>query len=175
VDGAVYTVKQYARLGQSLAGKLFKDGPAVQLSKAGVFQGQHFLKPLGGAAIFINAFNFPAWGLWEKAAPALLSGLAVLARPASPTAWLTQRMVEDVVKTGILPSGALSILSGSARNPLEHVREDDAISFTGSAQPAVSIRTHPNIAARSVRLNIEADSLNSAILGLGAAPGRAAV
>ena len=171
VDGAVYTVKQYARLGQSLAGKLFKDGPAVQLSKAGVFQGQHFLKPLGGAAIFINAFNFPAWGLWEKAAPALLSGVAVLAKPASPTAWLTQRMVEDVVKTGILPSGALSILSGSARNLLEHVREDDAISFTGSAQTAVSIRTHPNIAARSVRLNIEADSLNSAILGLDAAPG----
>jgi acyl-CoA reductase-like NAD-dependent aldehyde dehydrogenase len=31
----------------------------------------------------INAFNFPAWGLWEKAAPALLSGVAVLVKPAS--------------------------------------------------------------------------------------------
>src|SRR5258708_33985416 len=140
VDGAIYTVKQYAKLGQSLAGKLFKDGSGVILSKTGDFQGQHFLKPLGGAAIFINAFNFPAWGLWEKAAPALLSGVAVLAKPASPTAWLTQRMVEDVVKTGILPSGALSILSGSARNLLEHVREGYAVFFTGSAQMAGRIR-----------------------------------
>ncbi len=171
VDGAIYTVKQYAKLGQSLSGKLLKDGSAVPLSKSGVFQGQHFLKPLSGAAIFINAFNFPAWGLWEKAAPAILSGVAVLAKPASPTAWLAQRMVEDVVKAGILPNGALSILSGSARNLLEHVREDDAISFTGSAQTAVSIRTQPNVAARSVRVNIEADSLNSTILGPDAAPG----
>ena len=171
VDGAIYTVKQYAKLGQSLAGKLLKDGSAVPLSKSGVFQGQHFLKPLSGAAIFINAFNFPAWGLWEKAAPAILSGVAVLAKAASPTAWLTQRIVEDVVKAGVLPNGTLSILCGSARNLLEHVREDDAISFTGSAQTAVSIRTHPNVAARSVRLNIEADSLNSTILGPDAAPG----
>jgi 3,4-dehydroadipyl-CoA semialdehyde dehydrogenase len=170
VDGAIYTVKQYAKLGQSLPGKFFSDGSAVLLSKSGGFQGQHFLKPLSGTAIFINAFNFPAWGLWEKAGPAILSGVAVLAKPASPTAWLTQRMVEDVVKAAILPNGALSILCGSAGNLLEHVREDDAISFTGSAQTAVRIRTHPNVAARSVRVNIEADSLNSAILGLDAAP-----
>jgi 3,4-dehydroadipyl-CoA semialdehyde dehydrogenase len=171
VDGAIYTVKHYAKAGQSLVGKLFKDGSAVPLSKTGVFQGQHFLKPLGGAAIFINAFNFPAWGLWEKAAPAILSGVAVLAKPASPTAWLTQRMVEDVVKADILPKGGLSILCGSARNLLEHVCEDDVISFTGSSRTAVNIRTHPNVAARSVRVNIEADSLNSAILGPDAAPG----
>lgn len=171
VDGAIYTVKQYAKLGQALPGKLFKDGSAVPLSKSGAFQGQHFLKPLGGAAIFINAFNFPAWGLWEKAAPAILSGVAVLAKPASSTAWLTQRLVEDIVKAAILPRGALSIFCGSERNLLEHAREDDAISFTGSAQTAVSVRTHPNIAGRSVRINIEADSLNSAILGPDAAPG----
>jgi 3,4-dehydroadipyl-CoA semialdehyde dehydrogenase len=171
VDGAIYTVKQYAKLGQALAGNLFKDGSAVPLSKSGAFRGQHFLKPLGGVAIFINAFNFPAWGLWEKAAPAILSGVAVLAKPASPTAWLTQRLVEDIVKAAILPSGTLSIFCGSERNLLEHAREDDAISLTGSAQTAVSIRTHPNIAARSVRVNIEADSLNSAILGPDAAPG----
>ena len=171
VDGAIYTVKQYAKLGQSLAGKLFKDGSGVLLSKTGVFQGQHFLKPLGGAAIFINAFNFPAWGLWEKAAPAILSGVAVLVKPASPTAWLTQRMMEDVVKADILPKGGLSILCGSARKLLEHARADDVISFTGSARTAVGIRTHPNIAARSIRVNIEADSLNSAILGPDAGPG----
>ncbi len=171
VDGAIYTVKQYAKMGRALAGKLFKDGSPAPLSKTGGFQGQHFLKPMGGVAIFINAFNFPAWGLWEKAAPAILSGIAVLVKPASPTAWLTQRMVEDVVNAAILPSGGLSILCGPARNLLECVREDDVISFTGSARTAVGIRTHPNVAGRSVRVNVEADSLNSAILGPDAVPG----
>ena len=81
VDGAIYTLKQYAKLGQGLAGKFFRDGSAVSLSKTGVFQGQHFLKPMGGVAVLINAFNFPAWGLWEKASPAILSGVAVLVKP----------------------------------------------------------------------------------------------
>ena len=173
VDGAIYTVKQYAKLGQDLAGKFFRDGSAVPLSKTGVFEGQHFLKPMGGVAVFINAFNFPAWGLWEKASPAILSGVAVLVKPASATAWLAQRMVEDIIRAEVLPQGALSILCGSARDLLEQVREEDVISFTGSLQTAANIKTHPNVVARSVRLNIEADSLNSAISGPDVAPGTA--
>jgi 3,4-dehydroadipyl-CoA semialdehyde dehydrogenase len=171
VDGAIYTVKQYAKMGAALEGNMLKDGAAVQLSKTGAFQGQHFLKPLTGVAVFINAFNFPAWGLWEKAAPALLSGVPVFVKPATATAWLTQRMVKDVVDANILPAGALSILCGSAGDLLDHVREDDVVSFTGSAKTAAAIKTHPNIVARSVRVNVEADSLNSAILGIDAAPG----
>ena len=171
VDGAIYTLKAYAKLGQALDGKYFRDGAPAPLSKTGVFQGQHFLKPLTGVAVFINAFNFPAWGLWEKAAPALLSGVAVIVKPASPTAWLTQRMVEDVVKANILPAGAISILCGSARNLLDFIRENDVVSFTGSAATAANIKTHPQVVKHSVRLNIEADSLNAAILGPDAAPG----
>ncbi len=169
VDGAIYTLKVYAKLGKPLEGRLIKDGAAIPLSKTGVFQAQHFLKPLSGLAVFVNAFNFPGWGLWEKAAPALLSGVSVLVKPATPTAWLTQRMIEDVVKANILPRGALSILCGSARDLLDHVSEDDVISFTGSAQTARTIRTNPNVVSRSVRINVEADSLNSAILGWDAA------
>jgi 3,4-dehydroadipyl-CoA semialdehyde dehydrogenase len=171
VDGAIYTLKQYATLGQDLAGKFFRDGSAVPLSKTGVFEGQHFLKPMGGVAVLINAFNFPAWGLWEKASPAILSGVAVLVKPASATAWLTQRMVEDIIRAEVLPQGALSILCGSARDLLEQVREEDVISFTGSSRTAATIKTHPNIVARSVRMNIEADSLNSAIAGPDVTPG----
>jgi 3,4-dehydroadipyl-CoA semialdehyde dehydrogenase len=165
VDGAIYTLKLYAKLGKSLEGKLIKEGATIPLSKTGVFQAQHFLKPLSGVAVFVNAFNFPAWGLWEKAAPALLSGVAILVKPATPTAWLAQRMVEDVVKANILPQGAVSIVCGSARDLLDHVTEDDVVSFTGSAQTARTIRTNPNVVSRSVRTNIEADSLNAAILG----------
>jgi 3,4-dehydroadipyl-CoA semialdehyde dehydrogenase len=165
IDGAIYTLKAYAKLGKPLEGTIILDGSAIPLSKTGVFQGQHFLKPLTGAAIFINAFNFPAWGLWEKAAPALISGTAIVVKPATPTAWLTQRMVEDVIKAGVLPEGALSILCGSARALLNHVAEDDVVLFTGSANTAHSVRTNANVLAKSTRLNVEADSLNAAILG----------
>ena len=172
VDGALYTIKYYAKIGRALAeGKILKEGAVVPLSKTGVFAGQHFLVPTKGVAVFINAFNFPAWGFCEKAAPALLSGVPILVKPASPTAWLAHKMVEDVVKSGILPPGAISLVCGSARELLEHVREEDIVSFTGSADTATRIRTHTNVVRGSVRVNIEADSINSAILGPDCAPG----
>lgn len=172
VDGAIYTMKYYAKIGQALAeGRLLKEGAQVSISKTGVFFGQHFLLPAKGVAVFINAFNFPAWGWCEKAAPALLSGIPVVIKPASPTAWLAQRMVEDVVKANILPRGAVSIVCGSARELLEHVGESDVVSFTGSAETAVRIRSNANVLRRSVRVNVEADSINSVILGPDVAPG----
>src|SRR6267143_4947516 len=171
VDGAIYTMKYYAKIGRALAeGKMLKEGALIPLSKSNAFVGQHFLMPAKGAAVFINAFNFPAWGLCEKAAPALLSGVPIVAKPASPTAWLTHRMVEDIVKADILPPGAISIICGSARDLLAHVREEDIVSFTGSADTAARIRSHANVLGRSVRVNIEADSINSAILGPDVAP-----
>nr|WP_249115823.1 3,4-dehydroadipyl-CoA semialdehyde dehydrogenase [Azoarcus sp. L1K30] len=174
VDGAIFTLKTYARAGKVLgAARQLKDGGRVALAKTDVFQGQHFLTPLQGVAVFINAFNFPAWGLWEKAAPALLSGVPVLVKPATPTAWLTQRMVEDVVAAGILPPGAISIVCGGARDLLDHVDARDVVSFTGSADTAARIRNHPAVVAHSVRVNVEADSVNSAVLGPDAVPGTA--
>src|SRR5712664_3132954 len=152
-------------------GKMLKDCALVFLSKSNAFVGQHFLMPANGAAIFLNAFNFPAWGFCEKAAPALLSGVPIVVKPASPTAWLTHRMVEDIVRVGILPAGAISIICGTARDLLGHVREEDIVSFTGSADTAAHIRSHANVLRRSVRVNIEADSINSAILGPDCTPG----
>jgi len=81
-------------------------------------------------------------------------------------------MVEDIVKADILPPGAISIICGSARELLAHVREEDIVSFTGSAETAARIRSHANVLRRSVRANIEADSINSAILGLTWLPAR---
>src|SRR5246127_37489 len=134
VDGALYTMKYYAKIGRALAeGNMLKEGASLSLSKTGAFGAQHFLTPAKGAAVFINAFNFPAWGFCEKAAPALLSGVPVVVKPASPTAWLTHRMVEDIVRTDVLPLGTISIICGSARDLLGHVREEDIVSFTGSA------------------------------------------
>jgi 3,4-dehydroadipyl-CoA semialdehyde dehydrogenase len=171
IDGGIYTMKYFAKIGRSLAdGKMLKEGALVPLSKTNAFVGQHFLVPTKGAAVFINAFNFPAWGFCEKAAPALLSGVPIVVKPASATAWLTHKMVEDIVKAGVLPPGAISLVCGSPAGLLDHVREGDVISFTGSADTAARIRSHANVLRRSVRLNVEADSINSAILGPDAAP-----
>ena len=172
IEGATFTLNYYAKAGAALGdARLLLDGGAIPLSKDQSFQSQHVLTPVRGLALFINAFNFPAWGLWEKAAPALLSGVPVVIKPATVTAWLTHRMVADVVAAGVLPPGALSIVCGSSAGLLDALMPFDVLSFTGSADTAAQIRSHAAIVRHSVRTNIEADSLNSSILGEDAAPG----
>jgi 3,4-dehydroadipyl-CoA semialdehyde dehydrogenase len=172
IDGAIYTLGVYAKLGAGLAdAPHLPDGEPVRLAKDPLFQSRHVLVPTRGLALFINAFNFPAWGLWEKAAPALLSGVPVVVKPATATAWLTQRMVKDVVDAGVLPAGALSVICGGSAGLLDALEPFDVLSFTGSADTAALIRGHAAVARRSVRVNIEADSLNSALLLPGEAPG----
>ena len=175
IDGAIYTISTYAKLAGSLEERTFLfDGEAVPLAKEAAFQSRHVMVPTRGLALFINAFNFPSWGLWEKAAPALLSAVPVIVKPATATAWLTQVMVKDVVEAGILPPGALSIVCGNSAGLLDALKPFDVVSFTGSAETAGVIRSHPAIARRSVRVNIEADSVNSAVLAPGEDVGGAA-
>jgi 3,4-dehydroadipyl-CoA semialdehyde dehydrogenase len=165
IDGGIFTLGHFARLGDKLGDRRFLlDGEAASLAKDNVFQSQHLQVPTQGLALFINAFNFPGWGLWEKAAPALLSGVPVVVKPATATAWLTQRMVHDVVAAGIFPEGALSVVCGSAAGLLDALQPFDVVSFTGSADTAVIVRSHPAVTQHSVRVNIEADSVNSALL-----------
>lgn len=174
IDGGIGTVKFFARLGASLGdAKYLKDGRLDRLAKDENFQAAHVSVPLTGVGVHINAFNFPSWGMWEKAAVSLLSGVPVLAKPATATAWLAQRMVKDVIDAGVLPKGALSILCGSARELSDHVTGQDVIAFTGSADTAQALRAHPNVVASAARVNIEADSLNTSILGPDAKPGSA--
>jgi 3,4-dehydroadipyl-CoA semialdehyde dehydrogenase len=175
IDGAIYTISVYAKFATTLDDRRFLfDGEAASLAKEAAFQSRHVLVPARGLALFINAFNFPAWGLWEKAAPALLSGVPVVVKPATATAWLTQVMVKDIIEAGILPPGTLSIVCGSAVGLLDALEPFDVVSFTGSAETAGLIRSHPSIAQRSVRVNIEADSVNSAVLAQGEDIGGAA-
>jgi 3,4-dehydroadipyl-CoA semialdehyde dehydrogenase len=165
IEGALFTLGFYAKLGAALGGaRHLLDGDAVSLNKDGSFKSQHILTPTRGLALFINAFNFPAWGLWEKAAPALLSGVPVIVKPATATAWLTQRMVADVIAAGVLPPGSLSIVCGSSAGLLDQIEAFDVVSFTGSAETASKLRGHRAFTERGARLNVEADSINSAVL-----------
>lgn len=171
IDGAIYTLGQYARWGDALGDRRFlPDGEAVKLGKDASFQSQHVQVPSRGVALLINAFNFPAWGLWEKAAPALLSGVPVIVKPATATAWLAQQMVRDVVDAGVLPAGALSVVCGSSAGLMDALQPFDLVSFTGSADTAAVVRGHRAVARQSVRVNVEADSLNAALLLEGEAP-----
>jgi 3,4-dehydroadipyl-CoA semialdehyde dehydrogenase len=175
IDGGIGTLKYYARLGAGLGdARTLLDEKPVRLAKAENYQAIHLMLPRRGVAIHINAFNFPSWGLWEKAAVSLLAGVPVLAKPASATALLAHAMVKDVVAAKVLPEGALSLLCGGAGELLAALTSDDVIAFTGSADTAAHVRGHPNVVARSVPVNIEADSINAALLAPGSTAGSAA-
>ena len=175
IDGGIGTLKYYARLCASLGdARALLDEKPVRLAKAENYQAIHLMVPRRGVAIHINAFNFPSWGLWEKAAVALIAGVPVLAKPASATALLAHEMVRDVIAANVLPTGALNLLVGGAGDLLNAVTSDDVIAFTGSADTAARVRGHPNVLAKSVSVNIEADSINAAVLAPDAAGGGAA-
>src|SRR5664279_1234825 len=173
IDGGIGVVLSYAGKGRRELpdDTVYVEGPAEQLGKAGQFLGQHVMSPLHGVAVQINAFNFPVWGPLEKFAPAFLAGVPSLIKPASQTAYLTSRLVELIVASGLLPEGSVQLLCGGAGDLLDHLEEHDLLSFTGSAATAQRLRAHPTVVGRAVRFNAEADSLNCSILGPDGAPG----
>src|SRR4051812_31569885 len=164
IDGGALTLSYYAELGGKLGtAPLLADGEPIQVGRTARMAGQHVWVRRPGVAFHINAFNFPGWGLCEKLGPALLAGMPVIAKPATATALVAHRLVE--LFAPLLPAGALSLLVGPAGDLLDHAGPGDVVAFTGGSATALTLRTHPAIAAHSVRLNIEADSLNAAILG----------
>lgn len=174
VDGGIATLKYYARLAKGLgAATTIVEPGADKLAKAD-FEARHLWTTRPGAAILINAFNFPAWGLWEKVAVAFTAGAPVVAKPASGTAWLAEAMVRAVVEAEVLPKGALQLICGAAVGLLDAVGPFDAIAFTGSADTGRMIRSHEAVLAVGPRVGIEADSVNLALLAPSAEAGSAA-
>ena len=166
VEGAVATLSAYAELGASLGtARFLVDGEGIQLGRSPRFHGQHLCVPRTGVAVLIYAFNFPAWGFAEKAATALLAGMPVLSKPATSSAMIAHRIMEIVVETKILPEGALSLLVGSPRDLPALLGAQDVLAFTGSGDTGARLRALPNLIRESVRVNVEADSLNAAVLG----------
>lgn len=166
VDGATGTLAYYAALGQQLGTvRAIVDGPGEQLTRSPRFFGYHVKTPRQGVAVHVNAFNFPAWGLAEKAAVALLAGVPVISKPATATALLAYRVMERLVEAAKLPPGALQLVCGNAGDLLTHLGPQDVLAFTGGSATAARMRGLDGVVSRSVRVNIEADSLNAAVLG----------
>ena len=147
------------------------DGEMVPLSKGGTFIGHHIMTPKQGVAIHINAFNFPVWGMLEKIAVNLLAGVPAVVKPATITSYLTEAVVREIIASKILPEGALQLICGSANGVLDHVENQDVVTFTGSASTGQMLKSHPRIIQESVPFNMEADSLNCSVLGEDAVPG----
>ncbi len=147
------------------------DGELEGLSKNGTFVGQHIYSSLQGAAVHINAFNFPVWGMLEKLAPTILAGVPAIVKPASATAYLTEAAFRIMIEADILPPGAVQLIVGGVGDLFDHLIGQDVVSFTGSAQTALKLKSHPTIVRESVRFVAEQDSLNASLLGPDAAPG----
>jgi 3,4-dehydroadipyl-CoA semialdehyde dehydrogenase len=165
VDGATGTLAAYAGFGKALGERPFLvDGDGAQLGRTARFWGQHVRVPRRGVAVHVNAYNFPAWGMMEKAACAWLAGVPVIEKPAAATALVAWRIAQIVVASGLVPEGAFQFLCGSTGDLFDHLRGQDCVAFTGSAATGAVIRANPTLVRHNVRVNIEADSLNSAIL-----------
>jgi oxepin-CoA hydrolase/3-oxo-5,6-dehydrosuberyl-CoA semialdehyde dehydrogenase len=150
---------------------VYLDGPPEQLSRNGTFVGQHIYTPKLGAAVHINAFNFPVWGMLEKLAPTLAAGVPAIVKPASSTAYLTEIVVRRIVESGILPPGSLQLICGGVGDLFDHLNCQDTIAFTGSKSTAEKLQQHPRVISESVAFTAETDSLNASILGPDAVPG----
>ncbi len=172
IEGGIGNLFSYASLRRRFPDMPYTyDGEGHNLSKAGSFMGHHLLLPKEGAAIHINAFNFPVWGMLEKIAVNLLAGVPAIVKPATLTSFVTEAVVKEIHASGILPDGALQLLCGSAGSLLDYVGPQDVITFTGSATTGLMLKSRPNILENNVPFNLEADSLNCIVLGEDVEPG----
>ena len=173
IEGGIGTLFAYASRGRrEFPDETFHvEGPTEVLSKGGTFVGRHICVPLEGVAVHINAFNFPVWGMLEKLAPTLLAGMPAIVKPATVTSFLTEAVFAGIIESGILPAGSVQLICGSAGDLLDHLDEQCAVAFTGSASTALMLRQRPSIMQQNVRFNAEADSLNFSMLGPDAVPG----
>jgi oxepin-CoA hydrolase/3-oxo-5,6-dehydrosuberyl-CoA semialdehyde dehydrogenase len=172
VDGATAVLQFYASLAGSLGDRrALVDGDGFALGRSARFWGQHVRVPLQGAAVFINAYNFPVWGYAEKLGPAILAGMPVIIKPATSTAFTTEASFVKLVEQAEIPDGVVSLVCGSPGDLLDRLGSQDVVAFTGSARTALAIRGNPRLLAAGTRVNVEADSLNAAVLGPDVEPG----
>lgn len=171
IEGGIGNLFANASLRRQFPDECFYvDGEAARLSKNNTFIGHHIMVPKEGVAIHINAFNFPVWGMLEKIAVNLLAGVPAVVKPATLTAFLTEAVFRDIIRSGILPEGSLQLICGSARGILDAVASEDVVTFTGSAATGRMLKAHPRIISEAVPFNMEADSLNSCVLGTDITP-----
>jgi len=171
IDGGIGTLFAYASLRRRFPDTPFlTEGDAVKLSKQGTFIGHHLVVPKPGVAVHVNAFNFPVWGMLEKLSCNWLAGMPAIVKPSEISSFLTEAVVRDIVQSGIVPEGAIQLDCGPGRGIFDPADMHDVCTFTGSAKTGKMLKSMPHILERTVSFNIEADSLNAAVLGTDIGP-----
>ncbi|MDI9342365.1 MAG: phenylacetic acid degradation bifunctional protein PaaZ [Sediminibacterium sp.] len=171
IEGGIGNLFTYASLRRQFPNETFcYEGDVAKLSKNNTFIGHHICVPKEGVAIHINAFNFPVWGMLEKIAVNWFAGVPAIVKPATLTSYLTEAVVKEIIASGIVPEGALQLICGSANGILDHVINQDVVTFTGSASTGKMLKAHPRLLEESVHFNMEADSLNCCVLGTDVTP-----
>jgi oxepin-CoA hydrolase/3-oxo-5,6-dehydrosuberyl-CoA semialdehyde dehydrogenase len=147
------------------------EGKTERLSRNGTFVGQHICVPRHGVGVHINAFNFPVWGMLEKLAPYIISGMPAIIKPSPIGSYLAFKVFQDMIESQILPKCALQFIAADKPGDLlSHLNNQDSVAFTGSSATGKKLKAHPNIIENNVRFNLEADSLNASILGSDVTP-----
>ncbi len=172
IDGGISTLFVFSSKGRREMPNdhVYLDGPPEALSRNGTFVGQHIYTPRLGAAVQINAFNFPCWGMLEKLAPSIIAGVPAIVKPASSTAYLTELVFRRMMESEILPEGSVQLICGGVGDLFDHLDCQDIVAFTGSKATAERLQQHPRIVSETVPFTAETDSLNASILGPDATP-----
>jgi oxepin-CoA hydrolase / 3-oxo-5,6-dehydrosuberyl-CoA semialdehyde dehydrogenase len=167
IEGGAGTLFSYASKGRRELpnDRILIDGAPEALSKRGTFVGLHVYTSLQGAAVHVNAFNFAVWGMLEKLSPTLLAGVPAIVKPATATAKLAKAAFDILIDAKVLPEGAVQIVIGGVGDLFDHLTGQDVVSFTGSAETAAKLKSHPAIIREGVRFIAEQDSLNASVLG----------
>ncbi|MEZ5650169.1 MAG: phenylacetic acid degradation bifunctional protein PaaZ [Burkholderiaceae bacterium] len=173
IDGGIGTLMAYASMGaaEMPAGTIWPEATVASLSRSGGFAGTHVRVSRAGVAVHVNAFNFPVWGMLEKFAPAFLAGVPSIVKPATDTCYLTAACVRLMAESGLLPEGTLQLLVGRPANLFDGLGAQDVLTFTGSADTAAALRADARVLRSGAAFNVEADSLNAAILAPDVASG----
>ncbi len=120
-------------------------------------------EPLGVVGL-ITPWNFPiAIPAW-KMAPALISGNAVVIKPAELTPLAVNHLAQALVDSG-LPAGVLNVVHGAGTTVGDAlVRHHDvaAVSFTGSTSVGMSIQETAN--QRRARIQLEMGGKNAYLI-----------
>jgi acyl-CoA reductase-like NAD-dependent aldehyde dehydrogenase len=154
VDGAVAILRYYAGAADKLLGHTYpNDAGGLLLT---------LREPLGVAAL-ITAWNAPLVLAVLKAAPALVTGNAVVIKPSELAPRTTLRLAELADAAGV-PAGCLSVLTGGGAVGAELVRHPDVakVSFTGSTATGIEIAREA--AGTLTRVTLELGGKSAAIV-----------
>jgi aldehyde dehydrogenase (NAD+) len=119
--------------------------------------------PLGVVGI-ITPWNFPvAIPIW-KIAPALITGNAIIWKPADAASLSAAKMIDIFTKAN-LPDGVINLIIGSGRevgNVLLEEVDLHAVSFTGST--SVGMQVASTCAKRNIKYQTEMGGKNAAVI-----------